>query len=59
MIDLRTPKEKQRDERNRRIRHDFGQLRKDMPEAADYRLFVLLGCRYNMSWNSIRNIVKQ
>lgn len=56
-MDIRTPKEKERDERNRRIRNDFKMLRSENPDAKDYRLFSILAKQYKLSWMSIRNIV--
>ena len=57
MIDIRTPKEKERDARNARIRADYEKLRKELPDAADYRIFSVLAERYNLVWPTIRQIV--
>lgn len=56
-MDIRTPKERERDERNRRIRNEYIKLRGENPGAKDYRLFSTIAKQYNLSWMSIRNIV--
>ena len=57
MIDLRTPKERERDERNRQIRNEYRRLKSENPKTSDYRMFVALGRKYNLSWVSVRKIV--
>lgn len=57
MTDIRTPKERERDERNARIRSEYLKLKNENRGAADYRIFLALGRQYRLSWQSIRNIV--
>lgn len=56
-MDIRTPKEKERDERNVRIRNEYLKLRNENPKASDYRIFSVVARQYKLSWMSIRKIV--
>ena len=56
-MDIRTPKEKERDERNAKIRSEYRRLKSENPQAADYRLFSAIAKQYRLSWQSVRNIV--
>lgn len=56
-MDIRTPKERERDARNNRIRNEFVKLRKENPKASDFRLFTVLAQQHNLSWMWVRKIV--
>lgn len=56
-MDIRTPKERERDERNSKIRGDYARLHNEYPTASAYRLFTIIGKQYRLSWQSVRKVV--
>ena len=57
MVDLRTPKEKEREERNRLIRSDYHNIKHENANTADYRIFEAIAKKYKLSWVTVRKIV--
>lgn len=57
MIDIRTPKERERDERNHKIKNDFRKLRGENPGASDFRLFTVISKTYKLSPLTVRKII--
>lgn len=56
-IDLRTPREKERDTKHSQICNEFLTLRNQMPGAAPHRIFGLIADRHEMTIPGVRNIV--
>ena len=56
-IDLRTPKEKERDQKHAAICNEFLTLTNQMPTAATHRLFGLIDERHKLTIPGVRNIV--
>lgn len=56
-IDLRTPKEKERDQRYATICNEFLELTNQMPDTATHRIFGLIADRHEMTIPGVRNIV--
>lgn len=56
-IDLRTAKEKERDQKHAAICNEFLTLKNQMPNAATHRIFGLIADRHGMTIPGVRNIV--
>lgn len=56
-IDLRTPREKERDQRHAAICNEFLTLTNQMPDAPTHRIFGLIADRHGMTIPGVRNIV--
>lgn len=56
-IDLRTPIEKERDQRHATIRNEYLTLTNQMPDTAAHRIFSLIADRYDMTIPGVRNII--
>lgn len=57
MTDVRTPIEKARDERNKRICDSFLKLSNEKPDCAPHRIFRLIAEREGMTIPGVKNIV--
>lgn len=57
MLDLRTPIEKARDERNKNICEYFLKCSNEMPDCAPHRIFRLVAEKFCMTVPGIKNIV--
>ena len=58
-IDLRTPLEKQRDERHEQIRQTYLMLRNEQPGVAPSRIFLAIANKYQMTSMGVRRIVER
>ena len=58
-VDLRTPKERERDNRNESVCQLYLQLRNEQPQAAPYRIFSAIADRHNMSQMGVMRIVER
>lgn len=57
-IDLRTPLQKQRDERNLQIMNDYELMLESLPkETSKFSIWRVLGEKYNLKPQGIRRIV--
>lgn len=56
-LDLRTPAEKRRDNRDAAICQEFIALVKQHPKAKPYRLFSVIGDRYGMSSYGVAKVL--
>lgn len=57
MIDVRTPIEKKRDERNKLICESFLKLSNEMPDCSPHRIFRMIAERVDMTIPGVKNIV--
>ena len=57
MIDVRTPIEKARDERNKRICNKFLQLSNEMPDCRPHRIFGLIAESVGMTIPGVKKII--
>lgn len=57
MIDARTPIEKARDERNKRICDSFLKLSNEMPDCRPHRIFMLVAESFGMTVPGVKNII--
>lgn len=57
-IDLRTPAEKERDERNARMAEQYKELRKQNPDASVQRICKAVAEQNGLSLPSVKNIMK-
>lgn len=59
-IDLRTPLQRQRDERNKKIYQMYKELKNNLPEdVAEWSIMRNLAERYNMKAQGVRVVVKK
>jgi len=56
-VDIRTPFEKARDEKHRKICDDFLSLSNQIPDCKPNRIFNLLSQRYSMTVPGIKDVV--
>lgn len=56
-IDLRTPFQKARDEKHRRICEAYQELKHEHPEASTHRLCLVLGENFMMTATGIRKVI--
>lgn len=59
MIDARTPIEKARDERNKKICDDFLAFSSQMPNCAPHRIFRIIAERVGMTVPGVKHIIVQ
>ena len=57
MIDLRTPAERARDERNKQICDQYRKYIKEMPDIAPHRLFRFIAEDIGMTVPGVRKII--
>ncbi len=57
MIDVRTPIEKARDERNKNICDSFLKYSNEMPEVAPHRIFSLIAGHVGMTVPGVKKII--
>lgn len=57
MIDVRTPIEKARDERNKLICDNFLKYSNEMPTVAPHRIFRLIAEKVGMTVPGVKNVV--
>lgn len=57
MIDVRTPIEKARDERNRLICESFLKLSNEMPDCRPHRIFRLIAEQVKMTVPGVRHVI--
>jgi hypothetical protein len=58
-VDLRTPLEKQRDERHEQIRQTYLMLRNQQPGVAPSRIFLAIANQFSMTSMGVRRIVER
>jgi hypothetical protein len=58
-VDLRTPKEKERDERHKQISQMFLTLSNEQPSVAPHRIFVAIADKFGMTTMGVRGIVER
>lgn len=58
-IDVRTPIEKAREEKHKRICDDFLRLTSQMPECAPHRIFRIIAERVGMTIPGVKHIIVQ
>ena len=57
-VDLRTPKEKERDEKHEQIRQMFLTLSNERPDVAPSRIFLAVSNKFEMTTMGVRRIVQ-
>lgn len=58
-MDLRTPVERQRDERHEEIRQTYLMLSSEHPDLAANRIFCAIANKYSMTSMGVRRIVER
>ena len=55
--ELKTPAEREREERNENIRRDYRQMSTAFPEVTNWRIYRSLASKWGLSVMMIRNII--
>ena len=58
-VDLRTPKEKERDQKHEQIVQMYLSLSNEQPGAAPHRIFLAIANKYGMTSMGVRRIVER
>lgn len=59
-IDLRTPLQKQRDERNEEIFRMYKEMKRNLPnDASELSIYRIIGERFQLQAQGIRSVIKK